>query len=58
MDREHVVENLEEYGFDLMDDDDRLSVPSATPTPGWDLENSEADEVGEKLEELDEDVTS
>ncbi len=32
------MENLEEYGFDLMDQDEVLSVPSATPTPGWELE--------------------
>lgn len=55
MDRERVMENLEEYGFDLMDDDERLSVPSATEAPGWDLENSEtmAEEVGDQLDELD-----
>jgi hypothetical protein len=55
MDRERVMDNLEEYGFDLMDDDERLSVPSATETPGWDLENAEtmSDEVGEQLNQLD-----
>lgn len=40
LDPDVKMENLEEYGFDLMDQDELLSVPSATPTPGWELEPS------------------
>ena len=44
-DVDEIVDNLEQYGFDKFDDDEKLSVPSATPTPGWDLENRAFKEV-------------
>jgi hypothetical protein len=39
-DLDDVMDNLEQYGFDKFDDDEKLSVPSATPTPSWDLETA------------------
>ncbi|WP_119069536.1 hypothetical protein [Aggregatilinea lenta] len=49
-DPEVIEENLEEYGYDLMDNDEIVSVPSAGPTPGWESDTGvDEDDPNDRL---------
>jgi len=54
LDRGRVMENLEAYGFDQIDQDDIVDVPIPTgsDTPYWKSEE-DAEEVGERLGEIE-----
>lgn len=55
LDRNRVMENLEQYGFDQMDQDDIVDMPNPTgsDTPYWKSELTDVEEVGERLEEIE-----
>ncbi len=48
------MENLEQYGFDQMDQDDIVDVPipPGSDTPYWKTEE-DVQEVGERLDEIE-----
>lgn len=52
MSRERVVENLEQYGFDIYDDDEQLSLESTDQEFGGGYENgayTDVEEVGDLI---------
>lgn len=52
MDRDRVIQNLEQYGFDIMDDDDELSLESDDQEFGGGYANgayTDIEEVGDRI---------
>ena len=52
MSRERVVQNLEQYGFDIQDDDEKLSLESSDQEFGGGYENgayTDVEEVGDLI---------
>lgn len=52
-DPEEVMENLDEYGFDIMDDDEDLSLPGAAPElPNW-AQNTARTDTDDLVDEVE-----
>ena len=49
MDRDTVVEMLEEYGFDFQDDDEQLDLPKTADVGGYNVDEGDPDELGETI---------